>query len=66
EWVEKVTVAPARVANMQERWLNEKGWVLVDPALEWKVDKTTILSQGKNTPLLNQNLTGKVVQTFLP
>ena len=47
EWVEKVTVAPARVANMQERWLNEKGWVLVDPALEWKVDKTTILSQGK-------------------
>ncbi|MDQ8996495.1 dihydroorotase [Acinetobacter soli] len=65
EWVEKVTVAPARVANMQERWLNEKGWVLVDPALEWKVDKTTILSQGKNTPLLNQTLTGKVIKIFL-
>ncbi|MDR6184870.1 dihydroorotase-like cyclic amidohydrolase [Acinetobacter baylyi] len=65
EWVEKVTLIPAQVANMQERWLDEKGWVLVDPDLEWSVDKKSILSSGKNTPLLNQTLTGKVIKTFL-
>lgn len=65
EWVEKVTLAPACVANMTERWKREAGWVLVDPQLQWTVSKNTILSQGKNTPLLGQTLTGKVIQTFL-
>jgi dihydroorotase len=64
EWVEKVTLAPAKVANMQERWEQEAGWVLVDPELEWTLTKESILSQGKNTPLMNQTLTGKVLQTF--
>ncbi|MPW44994.1 dihydroorotase [Acinetobacter guerrae] len=64
EWVEKVTIAPAQVANMLERWQAEKGWVLVDPDLQWTVEKKSILSSGKNTPLLNQTLTGKVIQTF--
>ncbi|HEX5380648.1 MAG TPA: dihydroorotase [Acinetobacter sp.] len=64
EWVEKVTLAPAKVANMQERWEQEAGWVLVDPELEWALTKESILSQGKNTPLINQTLTGKVLQTF--
>ncbi|PWB13088.1 aspartate carbamoyltransferase [Acinetobacter sp. AM] len=64
EWVEKVTLAPAKVANMQERWEQEAGWVLVDPEREWTLTKESILSQGKNTPLINQTLTGKVLQTF--
>ena len=64
EWVEKVTSVPAQVANMTTRWEDEAGWVLVDPELNWTVSKDTILSQGKNTPLLGQNLTGKVLQTF--
>ncbi|MCG9513141.1 dihydroorotase [Acinetobacter pittii] len=64
EWVEKVTSVPAQVANMTTRWKDEAGWVLVDPELSWTVSKDTILSQGKNTPLLGQNLTGKVLQTF--
>lgn len=64
EWVEKVTLAPAKVANMQDRWVQEAGWVLVDPDLEWTLTKESILSQGKNTPLINQTLTGKVLQTF--
>ena len=64
EWVEKVTLAPAKVANMQDRWVREAGWVLVDPTLEWTLTKESILSQGKNTPLINQTLTGKVLQTF--
>ncbi len=66
EWVEKVTLAPAKVANMFERWQQQAGWVLVDPELNWVVNKESILSQGKNTPLLQQTLTGKVLQTFIP
>ncbi len=66
EWVEKVTLAPAKVANMVQRWQQQAGWVLVDPELNWVVNKENILSQGKNTPLLHQTLTGKVLQTFIP
>ena len=64
QWVEKVTVAPAKVANMYDRWLAEAGWVLVNPALEWIITKDSIVSNGKNTPLINQAVTGKAVRTF--
>lgn len=64
EWVEKVTLAPARVVQMADRWINESGWVLLDPELEWTLNKESIVSQGKNTPLINQKVLGKVVQTF--
>lgn len=63
-WVEKVTLAAAKVANMLERWQDEAGWVLLDPELEWTLTKDAILSQGKNTPLLGQRLKGKVIQVF--
>ncbi len=65
EWVEKVTVAPAKVASMSDRWKAEAGWVLVDPEQEWTLSKEMIVSQGKNTPLLNQKVKGKVLQTFI-
>ncbi|WP_374252776.1 dihydroorotase [Acinetobacter brisouii] len=64
EWVEKVTVVPARVAKILEHWQTEAGWVLVDPELEWQVSKDSIVSQGKNTPLIGQTLQGKVIETF--
>ncbi|NHC02276.1 aspartate carbamoyltransferase [Acinetobacter sp. 187] len=63
-WVEKVTLAAAKVANMVERWQAEAGWVLLDPELDWTLSKDAILSQGKNTPLLGQRLKGKVIQVF--
>ncbi|PJI31558.1 dihydroorotase [Acinetobacter pseudolwoffii] len=65
EWVEKVTLAPARVAQMADRWADEAGWVLVDPELEWTLNKESIVSQGKNTPLINQKVRAKVLKTFL-
>lgn len=64
-WVEKVTVAPAKVANMYDRWQQELGWILVDPEYTWCLDKASILSHGKNTPLLNQQVMGKVIDTFI-
>ena len=65
QWVEKVTLAPAKVAHMVQRWEQEAGWALVDPELEWTVSKQSILSQGKNTPLIGQTIKGKVINTFL-
>ena len=64
EWVEKVTLAPAQVAQMAERWEKESKWILIDPTIEWTVTKDVIISHGKNTPLLGQTLCGKVVQCF--
>ena len=64
QWVEKVTTSPAHVAHIYERWLAQKKWVLIDPQLTWTVSKESIKSQGKNTPLLGQNLKGKVTQVF--
>lgn len=65
EWVTKVTLAAADVANMTQRWQAELGWVMLDPELEWILSKDAILSQGKNTPLLGQTLKGKVLQVFV-
>ena len=49
---------------MVDRWVKESGWALVDPKLEWLVTKESLLSQGKNTPLIHQKVVGKVIQTF--
>ena len=49
---------------MLERWTSEAGLVSVDPELDWIVNKYNILSQGKNTPLINQVVKGKVLKTF--
>ena len=64
EWVEKVTVAPAKVANMYDRWVAESGWVLIDPEIEWTITKDSIISQGKNTPLIQQTVQAKALRTF--
>lgn len=64
EWVEKVTVAPARVADMFERWQEQAGWILLDPNQTRVLSKDQILSQGKNTPLLGQRLKGTVQRIF--
>ena len=64
EWVEKVTLSPARVAQMQTRWQQEAGWVLIDPDLVWTLSKDNMLSQGKNTPLIHTQVTGKAIRCF--
>ncbi len=64
EWVEKVTLAPAKVAEIVDSWQQEAGWVLVDPNLQWQLNKESILSQGKNTPILGQTVKGKAIRIF--
>ena len=64
EWVEKVTLKPAQVTHMAEQWAQEAGLVLIDPTVGWTLSKDSIISQGKNTPLINQQVIGKVLKTF--
>ncbi len=37
---------------------------VIDPQLVWTVDATTLVSKGKNTPLLGQQMRGKAVTTI--
>lgn len=66
QWVEQVSLKPAQIAQCMEKWQQQHGWVLVNPNLSWQLRPENMLSHGKNTPLLQQTLTGKVTQTFLP
>lgn len=64
QWVEKVTTQAAKIFDLTEVWQQQSGWVLVNPEQQWVLDKHTILSNGKNTPLLGTQLQGKVEQVF--
>ena len=69
--VEALTVGPVRALGL-ERWVPGIGTlaagapgdvVVFDPEREWTVERETLASKGKNTPLLGQTLRGQVVAT---
>ncbi|WP_201538798.1 dihydroorotase [Psychrobacter frigidicola] len=62
--VDKICLNPAKIAGITTQYENIGGAVLVDPNLKWQVTAETMLSNGKNTPFFNQNLQGRVVETF--
>lgn len=62
--VDKICLAPARIAGIEAVYNDVGGAVLVDPNLQWQLTAETMLSKGKNTPFLNQTLQGKVVETY--
>ena len=39
--------------------------IVIDPGAKWRVDKSTLGSKSRNTPLLNANANVKVVATFV-
>lgn len=59
-----ISLNPARVAGIESEWQRTGGWVLVDPELSWKLESSDIKSAGKNTPFINANLKGRVIETF--
>jgi dihydroorotase len=65
EWVQKVTLQAAKVLDLDALWKQQAGWVLIDPQHQWTLEQHSIVSQGKNTPLLGAVLKGKVEQTFV-
>ncbi|MEZ7502850.1 dihydroorotase [Psychrobacter sp. Arc29] len=64
ELVDKICLNPAKIAGIHEQYEAIGGAVLVDPNLEWQVTAQSMLSNGKNTPFFNQQLQGRVVETF--
>lgn len=62
--VEKIAINPAKIAGIGDLWQDKGGAVLVDPNRPWTVSKDSMLSQGKNTPFIHSQLTGKVEQVF--
>lgn len=62
--VEKIALNPAKIAGIDSFYYQTGGAILVDPNHTWTVEKTAMISQGKNTPFINSELTGKVETVF--
>ncbi len=62
--VDKICLNPAKIAGITSQYENIGGAIVVDPNLEWQVTAETMQSSGKNTPFFNQQLQGRVVETF--
>ncbi|WP_201617848.1 dihydroorotase [Psychrobacter urativorans] len=62
--VDKICFNPAKIAGITSQYEDIGGAVLVDPNLAWQVTAETMQSSGKNTPFFNQQLQGRVVETF--
>ncbi len=62
--VERLTLGPARCFDIEAASI-EPDLVLVDPAAEWTVTASELVSRGKNTPLLGRRLRGRVVAAFV-
>lgn len=65
QWATAVSLKPAQIANIESAWREQHGWVLIDPQHSWTLNADTMLSKGKNTPLLGQNLKGKTRRVFV-
>ena len=52
-----LTDAPRRILGLPD----QDDWIAIDRDAEWTVGARTLLSKGKNTPLLGRRLTGRVV-----
>jgi dihydroorotase len=63
----KITQAPANILGIAAGTLQVGATadvVIYDPEVEWRVESRVLVSQGKNTPFLNQSLSGKVSATI--
>lgn len=56
--IRALTDGPARVLGIP---LREDDWIAIDPDAEWTVTAESLVSMGKNTPLLGKTLRGRVV-----
>ncbi|HWL39066.1 MAG TPA: dihydroorotase [Gemmatimonadaceae bacterium] len=66
--VERMACAPARLFNLPGGSLAEGGVADVtvfDPVAKWRVDPSTFLSKGRNTPYAGMALTGRAACTIV-
>ncbi|MCA1682543.1 MAG: hypothetical protein LC685_00845 [Actinobacteria bacterium] len=55
---EALTAGPARVLGMD---VPDADLVIIDPRATWTATAASLVSLGKNTPLLGRSLTGRVM-----
>lgn len=63
-----LTEKPAKLLGIEAGTLSPEApadFCIVDPELTWQLNESSMLSQGKNTPFLNQTFQGKVTATFV-
>lgn len=68
EAIEKLTVAPAKILNLNKGTLRvgaDADIIIVDPKAEWTVDASQFASKSKNTPFHGWKLKGKVLYTIV-
>ena len=66
--VESLSYTPAKTLNLDEGRIAVDGpadLCIFDPEKEWQLTSETMLSKGKNNPLLGQNLKGQVQYTLV-
>jgi dihydroorotase len=64
----RITSAPARVLGLQAGHLGagaDADVCIFDPQAHWRVEASSLLSQGKNTPFLGLEVAGKVRYTLV-
>ena len=65
--IDKITYQPANILEINKGNLSvnsDADICIFDPSYLWEVNSKTLISEGKNTPFMNQNLTGKVSSTI--
>ncbi len=67
--VERMSIAPARIGRYEDhgRALSvgaPANLTIVNPNLEWRVDRDLVQSRSKNTPFHGMQMRGKVVATL--
>jgi dihydroorotase len=65
--IDKITYQPANILDINKGNLSvnsDADICIFDPNYLWEVNSKTLISEGKNTPFMNQNFTGKVSGTI--
>lgn len=69
DMAEKMSSNPARILGLSDRGSVSEGkiadLVIFDPRKEYRIDKNTFVSKGKNTPFDGFPVTGEVVRTLV-
>lgn len=69
QMAEKMSYNPARILGLEDKGSVSEGMcadlVIFDPHREYKIDKSTFLSKGKNTPFDGYPVKGEVVCTIV-
>lgn len=69
DMVEKMSYNPAKILGLSDKGAVAEGKiadiVIFDPNKEYKIDKNTFVSKGKNTPFDGYPVTGEVVYTLV-